>query len=67
MDFQTQISTKNKTIVALKNDAKQLQSQVDKLIDELREKSDSESFDDEKERILNVNKAMKADQLKSEL
>ena len=67
MDFQTQISTKNKTIVALKNDAKQLQSQVDKLIDELREKFDSESFDDEKERILNVNKAMKADQLKSEL
>jgi len=30
----------------------------------MREKSDSESFDDEKARILNVKKAMESDQLK---
>jgi hypothetical protein len=33
-------------------------------LEELREKSDSESFDDEKEKVLNVKKAMEADQLK---
>ena len=37
------------------------QKQIEKLIDELREKSDSESFEDEKERILNVEKALKVD------
>jgi len=30
-------------------------------LEELREKSDSESFDDEKEKVLNVKKAMEAD------
>ena len=38
--------------------------QIDKLNDELRDKSDSESFDDEKEKIMNVKKAIEADQLK---
>ena len=38
--------------------------QIEKLIDELREKSDSESFDDEKEKILNVKRAIESDQLK---
>jgi len=31
-----------------------LKKQIEKLLDELRDKTDSESFDDEKERILNV-------------
>ena len=43
------------------------QAQIEKLLDELREKSDSESFDDEKERIMNVQKALEADQLKERL
>jgi len=33
-------------------------------LDELREKSDSESFEDEKDRIMNVQKAMESEQLK---
>mgnify|MGYP000857545535 CR=1 FL=1 len=37
--------------------------QIDKLIEELKEKSDSESFDDEKQNLLNVEKAMEADRL----
>ena len=41
--------------------------QVEKLIEELRDKSDSESFEDEKENLLNVEKAMKVDQLESRL
>ena len=36
-------------------------------MEELREKSDSESFDDEKEKVLNVKKAMEADQLKEQI
>ena len=40
--------------------------QVDKLIEELREKSDSESFDDEKEKALNVKKAMEAENLRED-
>ena len=38
-----------------------LEKQIEKLIEELRENSDSESFDDEKERIMNVQKAMEGD------
>lgn len=41
--------------------------QIEKLLEELKDKSDSESFDDEKEKLLNVKKAMEADQLKEEL
>ena len=36
-------------------------------MDELRDKSDSESFDDEKTRILNVQKALEGEQLKKRL
>jgi hypothetical protein len=36
------------------------------LIEELREKSDSESFDDEKEKALNVKKAMEAENLRED-
>ena len=39
--------------------------QQEKLLDELREKSDSESFDDDKEKILNVEKAVLTDNLKA--
>jgi len=42
-------------------------TQIDKLIEELKDKSDSESFDDEKERILNVEKALELDRLKAKL
>lgn len=41
--------------------------QIDKLIEQLRDKSDSESFDDEKEKILNVEKALEADRLKAKV
>ena len=47
-----------------KEEAHEYAKQVEKLLEELKDKSDSESFDDEKEKILNVKKAMEADQLK---
>lgn len=40
---------------------------MEKLTEELRDKSDSESFDDEKERLLNIKKANEADQLRNEV
>lgn len=41
--------------------------QVEKLMEELKDKTDSESFDDEKEKLLNVKKAMQLDKLKEEV
>ena len=58
---------KNKQIARTQEEIGVYQKQQEKLLDELREKSDSESFDDEKQRILNVKKAMEADQLKEKL
>ena len=37
------------------------------MLEELKDKSDSESFDDEKEKLLNVKKAMQLDKLKEEV
>ena len=54
---------KNKETQRKEQEVKVHKKQVDKLIEELREKSDSESFDDEKERVLNVKKALEAQQL----
>ena len=47
-------------------------AQIEKLLEELREKSDSESFDDDKEKLLNVQKAgrgkaLEADRLKTQV
>ena len=67
MDSQAKIQSQSRTITALKNETKTLMGQVDKLIEELRDKSDSESFEDEKERLLNMDKALMADQLKKEI
>ena len=58
---------KNKQIEKTQEVIAVYKKQQEKLLDELREKSDSESFDDEKQRILNVKKAMEADQLKEKL
>jgi hypothetical protein len=35
--------------------------QIEKLMEELKDKSDSESFDDEKEKLENIRKGLKAD------
>jgi hypothetical protein len=37
--------------------------QIEKLMEELKEKSDSESFDDEREKLLNIRKAREAELL----
>jgi hypothetical protein len=37
--------------------------QIEKLMEELKDKSDSESFDDEKEKLENIRKGLKSDQL----
>lgn len=58
---------KNKQIQRTQEEIGVYQKQQEKLLDELREKSDSESFDDEKQRILNVKKAMETDQLREKL
>ena len=57
---------KNKEIQRKEQEDKVHKKQVDKLIEELREKSDSESFDDEKEKALNVKKAMEAENLRED-
>lgn len=43
------------------------QKQVERLVDELREKSDSESFEDEIQKKLDVTKVLRSDKLKQEL
>lgn len=63
IDLQANLEMKNKEIQRKEQEVKVHKKQVDKLIEELREKSDSESFDDEKERVLNVKKALEAQQL----
>jgi len=48
---------KNKLILSANEEISIYKKQIEKVLEELKEKSDSESFDDEKERILNVKKA----------
>lgn len=57
----------NKQVQTYKSEAKEAQFQVKKLLDELREKSDSESYEDEEKHMLNVSKAMQTDQLKEKI
>lgn len=67
MATQQATHTAKQTATRYKNEALEYSKQVEKLIEELKDKSDSESFDDEKERILNVKKAMQAEKLKEEM
>ncbi len=55
---------KNKLLQQANEETSTYKKQIEKLLEELREKSDSESFDDEKERIMNVKKAQEAESLK---
>lgn len=64
VDIQKLVKSVRKTSQQYQIEAFEHKKQVEKLIEELRDKSDSESFDDEKERILNVKKALEADQLR---
>ena len=66
-DLQKHIDLKNKALVRQTEETQVYQKQIDKLLEELRDKSDSESFDDEKEKLLNVEKALEADRLKERL
>lgn len=61
------MALKNKALVRQKEETQTYQKQIDKLIEELRDKSDTESFDDEKEKLLNVEKALEGDRLKEQL
>jgi len=60
-DLQRIIQQKNMEISRKQEEAMTYKMQVEKLIEELREKSDSEDFDDEKERLLNQKKAREAE------
>ncbi len=42
-------------------------AQIEKLMQELKQNSDSESFDDEMERVLNMEKALEVDRLNSRI
>ena len=66
-DLQKHIERKNATINRANNEAATYKKQIEKLLEALKEKSDSESFDDEKEKLLNVKKAREADMLKEEI
>ena len=62
-DMQRIINSKNIEITRKQEEATVYKMQVEKLIEELKEKSDSESFDDEKEKLLNMKKAREAEML----
>ena len=66
-DLQKHIELKGKVIQRNNEELRVYKKQVEKLVEELRDKSDSESWDDEKERVLNVEKALKADILKGQI
>ena len=61
--MQRIINSKNIEITRKQEEATVYKMQVEKLIEELKEKSDSESFDDEKEKLLNMKKAREAEML----
>ena len=61
--MQSNIQKKNASINRANTEALVYKKQIEKLLEELREKSDSESFDDEKEKLLNVKKAREAEML----
>lgn len=61
MEMQSQVLTEKRITNTYKEESLTYKKQVENLLEELKDKSDSESFDDEKQRILNVKKAMRAD------
>ena len=64
LDLQKHVELKNKSINKKDDEVMVYKKQIDKLVEELREKSDSESFEDEKENVLNVEKALEVDRMK---
>jgi len=61
------LERKNQSLNRAADETMVYKKQIEKLLEELKDKSDSESFDDEKEHLLNVKKAMESDQLKEQL
>lgn len=61
VDLQKHIERKNQTINRSNSEAATYKKQIEKLIEALKEKSDSESFDDEREKLMNVQKARLAE------
>lgn len=61
MDLQSKISNEQRRSASFKEETMEYKIQVENLLEELRDKSDSESFDDEKKRMLNVSKALRSD------
>ena len=52
--LQKNVELKDKAILRGEEEHDTLKKQIERLLEELRDKSDSESFDDEKERVMNV-------------
>ena len=63
IDLQKHIERKNQTINRANSESATYKKQIEKLLEALKEKSDSESFDDDKEKLLNVKKARESEQL----
>ena len=63
-ELQKHLERKNQQLNRASDETMVYKKQIEKLLEELKDKSDSESFDDEKEKLLNVKKAMESDQLK---
>ena len=63
MDLQSKIGNEKRRAQSFSDESMVYKKQIENLLEQLQEKSDSESFDDEKERLLNVKKALRADQL----
>ena len=66
-ELQKHLERKNQQLNRSADETMVYKRQIEKLLEELKDKSDSESFDDEKEKLLNVKKAMESDQLKEQI
>ena len=67
IELQKHLERKNQQLNRASDEIMVYKKQIEKLLEELKDKSDSESFDEEKEKLLNVKKAMELDQLKEQI
>lgn len=67
VDLQKHIERKNQTINRANSECATYKKQIEKLLRELKERSDSENFDEDKEKLLNVKKAREAEILQEKV
>ena len=57
----------NREVLRYKEETQVYKKQIEKVLKELEDKSDTESFDEDKQKILNVQRELEAEQLKEKL